>query len=102
MVICLANVRFAPQKDWAANNPAELAKVLKSLEDIQQGFNGAQSGGKKVSLADVIVSGGAAAIEQAAKQGGQRQVDGSPRRSGVWFKFRAARGRGILCDQRRK
>jgi catalase-peroxidase len=65
-----ARIRLAPQKDWAANNPAELAKVLKNLEDIQQGFNGAQSGGKKVSLADVIVLGGAAAIEQAAKQGG--------------------------------
>jgi len=65
-----ARVRLAPQKDWAANNPQELAKVLKSLEDIQRGFNGAQSGGKKVSLADVIVLGGAAAIEQAAKQGG--------------------------------
>lgn len=65
-----ARVRLAPQKDWAANNPAELAKVLKSLEDIQRNFNGAQSGGKKVSLADVIVLGGAAAIEQAAKQAG--------------------------------
>ncbi|MDS4041933.1 MAG: catalase/peroxidase HPI [Candidatus Competibacter sp.] len=65
-----ARVRLAPQKDWAANNPAELAKVLKSLEDIQRNFNGAQSGGKKVSLADVIVLGGAAAVEQAAKQGG--------------------------------
>ena len=65
-----ARVRLAPQKDWAANNPAELAKALKSLEDIQRGFNGAQSGGKKVSLADVIVLGGAAAIEQAAKQAG--------------------------------
>ena len=65
-----ARVRLAPQKDWAANNPQELAKVLKSLEDIQRNFNGAQSGGKKVSLADVIVLGGVAAIEQAAKQGG--------------------------------
>ncbi|MDG4555412.1 MAG: catalase/peroxidase HPI [Candidatus Competibacter sp.] len=65
-----ARVRLAPQKDWAANNPAELAKVLKSLEGIQRDFNGAQSGGKKVSLADVIVLGGAAAVEQAAKQGG--------------------------------
>ena len=65
-----ARIRLAPQKDWAANNPTELAKVLKSLEDIQRGFNGAQSGGKKVSLADVIVLGGAAAIEQAAKQAG--------------------------------
>ena len=65
-----ARIRLAPQKDWAANNPTELAKVLKGLEDIQRGFNGAQSGGKKVSLADVIVLGGAAAIEQAAKQAG--------------------------------
>ena len=65
-----ARIRLAPQKDWAANNPTELAKVLKNLEDIQRGFNGAQSGGKKVSLADVIVLGGAAAIEQAAKQAG--------------------------------
>lgn len=65
-----ARIRLAPQKDWAANNPQELAKVLKSLEDIQRNFNGAQSGGKKVSLADLIVLGGAAAIEQAAKQGG--------------------------------
>jgi len=65
-----ARIRLAPQKDWAANNPTELAKALKSLEDIQRGFNGAQSGGKKVSLADVIVLGGAAAIEQAAKQAG--------------------------------
>ena len=65
-----ARIRLAPQKDWAANNPTELAKVLKSLEDIQRGFNGAKSGGKKVSLADVIVLGGAAAIEQAAKQAG--------------------------------
>jgi catalase-peroxidase len=65
-----ARVRLAPQKDWAANNPDELAKVLKKLEEIQQNFNEAQSGGKMVSLADVIVLGGAAAIEQAAKQAG--------------------------------
>jgi catalase-peroxidase len=65
-----ARVRLAPQKDWAANNPDELAKVLKKLEKIQQDFNKAQSGGKQVSLADVIVLGGSAAVEQAAKQAG--------------------------------
>jgi catalase-peroxidase len=67
-----ARVRLAPQKDWAANDPAELAKVLGKLETIQQDFNRAQGrSGKKVSLADVIVLGGAAGIEQAARQGGQ-------------------------------
>jgi catalase-peroxidase len=65
-----ARIRLAPQKDWEANNPAELAKVLQSLEQIQQDFNGSQSGGKKVSLADVIVLGGCAAVEQAAKSAG--------------------------------
>ena len=66
-----ARVRLAPQKDWAANDPAELAKVLAKLEAIQQDFNRAQRTGKKVSLADLIVLGGAAGIEQAARQGGQ-------------------------------
>ena len=65
-----ARVRLAPQKDWEANSPKELAKVLKGLEAIQKDWNGAQSGGKKVSLADLIVLGGAAAVEQAAKKGG--------------------------------
>ena len=65
-----ARIRLAPQKDWAANDPAELAKVLKRLEDIQNDFNRAQSGGKKVALADLIVLGGVAAIEQAAKSSG--------------------------------
>ena len=65
-----ARIRLAPQKDWEVNNPAELAPVLHTLEDIQRDFNGAQSGGKKVSLADVIVLGGCAAIEQAAKNAG--------------------------------
>jgi len=64
-----ARVRLAPQKDWAANNPAELAKVLQKLEGIQQEFNGA-SGKKRVSMADLIVLGGGAAIEQAAKKAG--------------------------------
>ena len=65
-----ARVRLAPQKDWVANNPDELAKVLKKLGKVQQDFNKAQSGGKQVSLADVIVLGGSAAVEQAAKQAG--------------------------------
>jgi catalase-peroxidase len=65
-----ARVRLAPQKDWTVNNPPELAKVLKTLEGIQQQFNGAQTGGKKVSLADLIVIAGDAAIEDAAGKGG--------------------------------
>ena len=66
-----ARIRLAPQKDWAVNDPAELSKVLAALEKVQTEFNAAQSGGKKVSLADVIVLGGAAAIEKAAKDAGQ-------------------------------
>ena len=65
-----ARIRLAPQKDWEANQPAELAKALKKLEAIQKGFNGAGSGGKKVSLADLIVLGGCAAVEEAAKKVG--------------------------------
>ncbi|MBI94313.1 MAG: catalase/peroxidase HPI [Gemmatimonadaceae bacterium] len=63
-----ARIRLAPQKNWDVNNPAELASVLQKLEEIQADFN---SGGEKVSLADLIVLGGCAAIEQAAKSGGQ-------------------------------
>ena len=65
-----ARVRLAPQKDWEANNPAELAKVLGRLESIQTDFNRAQKGGKRISLADLVVLGGAAAIEQAARGAG--------------------------------
>ncbi len=65
-----ARLRLAPQKGWEVNQPARLAKVLKTLTAIQKEFNAAQSGGKKVSLADLIVLGGCAAIEQAAKQAG--------------------------------
>ena len=65
-----ARLRLAPQKDWEVNNPAVLAKVLRSLEAIQQDFNKAQTGGKRVSLADLIVLGGCAAVEHAAKQAG--------------------------------
>ncbi len=67
-----ARIRLEPQKQWAVNNPAELAKVLQRLEQIQTEFNRAQSGGKQISLADLIVLGGAAAIEQAATQAGHR------------------------------
>jgi catalase-peroxidase len=65
-----ARIRLAPQKDWAANDPARLAKVLKALEGIQQSFNAAQKDGKKISVADLIVLGGCAAVEQAAKNAG--------------------------------
>jgi catalase-peroxidase len=65
-----ARIRLAPQKDWEVNNGGELPKVLQSLEEIQQDFNSSQSGGKKVSLADLIVLGGCAAIELAAKSAG--------------------------------
>jgi catalase-peroxidase len=65
-----ARIRLAPQKDWQVNQPERLAKVLTALEGIQTAFNAAQSGGKKVSLADLIVLGGGAAIEAAAKQAG--------------------------------
>ena len=65
-----ARIRLAPQKDWEVNQPAQLAKVLKTLEGIQSEFNGAQSGGKKVSLADLIVLAGCAGVEQAAKNAG--------------------------------
>ncbi|MDX6593134.1 MAG: catalase-peroxidase [Gaiellales bacterium] len=65
-----ARLRLAPQKDWEVNEPAELAPVLQTLEQIQQDFNGSQSDGKRVSLADLIVLGGCAAVEQAAKNAG--------------------------------
>jgi catalase-peroxidase len=65
-----ARIRLAPQKDWEVNQPAELAKVLQALEKIQQDFNSSASGGKRVSLADLIVLGGSAAVEKAAKDAG--------------------------------
>jgi catalase-peroxidase len=65
-----ARIRLAPQRDWELNEPAELANVLQTLEGIQQDFNSSQSGGTKVSLADLIVLGGCAAVEQAAKNAG--------------------------------
>ena len=66
-----ARIRLAPQKDWEANEPPRLAKVLETLERIRNDFNGAPSGGRKVSLADLIVLGGCAAVEQAARSAGQ-------------------------------
>jgi catalase-peroxidase len=65
-----ARIRLAPQKDWAANEPARLSRVLKVFEGIQDGFNQGQSGGKKISLADLIVLGGCVGIEEAAKRSG--------------------------------
>jgi catalase-peroxidase len=65
-----ARIRLAPQKDWKVNNPSQLSKILTTLEGIQKEFNKGQSGGKQVSIADVIVLGGSAAIEQAAKNAG--------------------------------
>lgn len=77
-----ARIRLAPQKDWEVNNPPQLAKVLAALEGIQSAFNSTQSGGKKVSLADLIVLAGCAGIEQAAKNAGQTvQVPFTPGRT---------------------
>ncbi len=77
-----ARIRLAPHKDWEVNQPDQLGKVLETLESIQQDFNGSQSGGKQVSLADLIVLGGCAAVEKAAKDAGQDvQVPFSPGRT---------------------
>jgi len=77
-----ARLRLAPQKDWVVNDPADLKKVLAKLEGVQRDFNRAQKGGKKISLADLIVLGGAAAIEQSAKAAGQEiEVPFAPGRS---------------------
>ena len=77
-----ARICLAPQKDWEANNPVELSQVLQTLEGIQAEFNGAQAGGKKVSLADLIVLAGCAGVEQAAKNAGQDvQVPFAPGRT---------------------
>jgi catalase-peroxidase len=86
-----ARIRLAPQKDWEVNQPAQLTKVLKTLEGIQGEFNKAQTGGKKVSLADLIVLAGCAGVEQAAKNGGHAvavpfapgRMDASPEQTDV-------------------
>ena len=67
-----ARIRLAPQKDWEVNQPAQLATVLRKLEEVQKAFNGSQSGGKQVSLADLIVLGGCAAVEAAAQKAGHK------------------------------
>jgi catalase-peroxidase len=69
-----ARIRLAPQKDWEVNNPPELAKVLQTLETLQADFNASATGGKKVSIADLIVLGGGAAVEKAAKDAGTEIV----------------------------
>ena len=97
-----ARIRLAPQKDWEVNQPAELAKVLKKLEAIQKDFNSSQSGGKKVSLADLIVLGGDAAIEEAAKKAGHDvkipfspgRTDASQEQTDVHSFRRTGAGRG--------
>ncbi len=77
-----ARVRLAPQKDWEVNQPDELANILQTLEKIQQDFNGSQSGGKRISLADMIVLGGCAAVQEAARRAGADvQVPFSPGRT---------------------
>jgi catalase-peroxidase len=86
-----ARIRLAPQKDWEVNQPAELAQALRKLEAIQQEFNASQSNGKKVSLADLIVLGGCAAVEKAAQAGGYKvevpfmpgRMDASPEQTDV-------------------
>jgi catalase-peroxidase len=86
-----ARIRLEPQRDWIVNQPEQLAQVLKALEGIQSEFNGRQSGGKKVSLADLIVLGGCAGVEQAAKNAGHRmtvpftpgRMDASPEQTDV-------------------
>ena len=70
MVLTGHSIRLAPQKDWEVNKPSELAKVIQTLEEIQAEFNGSQSDGKRVSLADLIVLAGCAAVEAAAKNAG--------------------------------
>ena len=86
-----ARIRLAPQKDWEVNQPAQLRTVLETLEGIQKAFNASQSGGKRVSLADVIVLGGCAGVEQAAKNAGHEvtvpfspgRTDASPEQTDV-------------------
>ena len=99
-----ARIRLAPQKDWAVNQPKQLAEVLKRLEAIQKAFNASATGGKKVSLADLIVLGGNAAVEKAAKAAGQDvkvpftpgRMDASQEQTDVEFVRRARTGRRRL------
>src|SRR5437868_4188981 len=108
-----ARIRLAPQKDWEVNQPTELAKVLQKFEAIQKEFNASQSGGKKVSVADLIVLGGCAAIEKAAKDAGHDvkvpftpgRMDASQEQTDVDsfppLEPTADRFRNYLCDKQR-
>lgn len=92
-----ARIRLAPQKDWEVNQPEELAKVLSALEGVQSDFNAAQSGGKIVSLADLIVLGGCTAIEKAAKDGGfDIEVPFTPGRTDTTDELTDADSFGVL------
>ena len=92
-----ARIRLAPQKDWEVNNPAQLARVLAVLEKIQQGFNESQTGKKKVSLADLIVLGGSAAVEEAAKKAGHEvKVPFSPGRTDASQEMTDVEGLAVL------
>ena len=93
-----ARIRLAPQRDWEANEPAELAKALQALEKVQQDFNASQSGGTKISLADVIVLGGCAAVEQAAKR--RRARHHGPVRPGTHGRLAGTNRRGVVCGAR--
>jgi catalase-peroxidase len=92
-----ARIRLAPQKDWEVNQPAALAKALQTLEGIQKGFNSSQSGGKKVSLADLIVLGGCAAVEEAAKKAGHNvKIPFSPGRTDASQEWTDVESFGVL------
>jgi catalase-peroxidase len=92
-----ARIRLAPQKDWDVNKPAELAKVLETLEQIKKDFNSAQTGNKRVSLADLIVLGGCAGVEEAAKKGGHPvQVPFSPGRTDASQEMTDAKAMEVL------
>ncbi|MBU1247109.1 MAG: catalase/peroxidase HPI [Proteobacteria bacterium] len=92
-----ARIRFAPQKDWEVNQPDTLASVLQTLEGIQEGFNKEQTGGKRVSLADLIVLGGCAGVEQAAKKGGHDvSVPFAPGRTDALEEQTAAKSFSVL------
>jgi catalase-peroxidase len=92
-----ARIRLEPQKNWGVNKPAELAKVLKTLEQIQKDFNSSQTGKKRVSLADLIVLGGCAGVEEAAKKGGHPvQVPFSPGRTDASQEMTDAKAMEVL------
>ena len=93
-----ARIRLAPQKDWEVNNPAELAKVLQTLEEIQTEFNSSQSDGKMVSLADVIVLGGCAAVEASCEERRARRAGSLL--AGAHGRVAGANRRGLVCRAR--